>query len=39
MIYTCTLNPSVDYVVTAQQIELGKLNRATKRHISGRKRN
>lgn len=30
MIYTCTLNPSVDYVVKAQQIELGKLNRATK---------
>ncbi|NNU89929.1 1-phosphofructokinase [Anoxybacillus sp. CHMUD] len=30
MIYTCTLNPSVDYVVEAQQIELGKLNRATK---------
>ncbi len=30
MIYTCTLNPSVDYVVETQQIELGKLNRATK---------
>lgn len=30
MIYTCTLNPSVDYVVEAQQIELGQLNRATK---------
>ncbi|CUA81335.1 1-phosphofructokinase [Anoxybacillus suryakundensis] len=30
MIYTCTLNPSVDYVVEAQQIELRKLNRATK---------
>ncbi|SFA44517.1 fructose-1-phosphate kinase [Anoxybacillus pushchinoensis] len=30
MIYTCTLNPSVDYIVEAQQIELGKLNRATK---------
>ncbi|MGG6431815.1 1-phosphofructokinase [Anoxybacillus sp. D401a] len=30
MIYTCTLNPSVDYIVEAQQIEIGQLNRATK---------
>ncbi len=28
MIYTCTLNPSVDYLVQADQIKLGDLNRA-----------
>lgn len=28
MIYTCTLNPSIDYLVQADQIELGTLNRA-----------
>lgn len=32
MIYTCTLNPSIDYLVQADQIELGSLNRAT--HVS-----
>jgi 1-phosphofructokinase len=30
MIYTCTLNPSVDYLVEADNIQLGKLNRITK---------
>ncbi|RSD26208.1 1-phosphofructokinase [Mesobacillus subterraneus] len=30
MIYTLTLNPSVDYIVEADEIELGKLNRSKK---------
>ncbi|RBW71040.1 1-phosphofructokinase [Bacillus taeanensis] len=30
MIYTCTLNPSVDYLVEADCIQLGELNRITK---------
>lgn len=29
MIYTCTLNPSVDYIVKVDDIRLGELNRAT----------
>ncbi|MDQ0231355.1 1-phosphofructokinase [Metabacillus malikii] len=29
MIYTVTLNPSVDYIVSVQQFELGALNRTT----------
>ncbi|GAA3330427.1 hypothetical protein GCM10020331_082950 [Ectobacillus funiculus] len=28
MIYTCTLNPSIDYVVELDSIQLGDLNRA-----------
>lgn len=28
MIYTCTLNPSIDYRVEAQEFKLGRLNRA-----------
>lgn len=32
MIYTCTLNPSIDYLIQADRIELGSLNRAT--HVS-----
>ncbi|MBM6618922.1 1-phosphofructokinase [Bacillus suaedaesalsae] len=27
MIYTCTLNPSIDYVVTVEDVKLGELNR------------
>jgi 1-phosphofructokinase len=27
MIYTCTLNPSIDYLVELEQVELGSLNR------------
>ncbi|KAA0545293.1 1-phosphofructokinase [Bacillus sp. BGMRC 2118] len=27
MIYTCTLNPSIDYLVTVQDVKLGALNR------------
>ncbi|WP_044748422.1 1-phosphofructokinase [Bacillus alveayuensis] len=30
MIYTCTLNPSVDYIVKVEQFQVGALNRATK---------
>jgi 1-phosphofructokinase len=30
MIYTCTLNPSVDYVVEVEHFRVGELNRATK---------
>ncbi|HAQ08670.1 MAG TPA: 1-phosphofructokinase, partial [Bacillus bacterium] len=30
MIYTLTLNPSVDYIVEANEIILGELNRTTK---------
>ncbi|OIJ13866.1 1-phosphofructokinase [Anaerobacillus arseniciselenatis] len=30
MIFTCTLNPSVDYVVEVDNVELGDLNRAKK---------
>lgn len=30
MIYTCTLNPSIDYLVEIEEVSLGKLNRAKK---------
>ncbi|WP_079527061.1 1-phosphofructokinase [Halobacillus hunanensis] len=30
MIYTCTLNPSIDYIMQIDQVQLGKLNRADK---------
>lgn len=30
MIYTCTLNPSVDYIVHVDELRLGELNRAVK---------
>ena len=30
MIYTCTLNPSIDYLIDIEKIQLGALNRATK---------
>ena len=30
MIYTVTLNPSVDYVMECQDIKIGKLNRSQK---------
>lgn len=30
MIFTCTLNPSIDYVVEIDDVELGSLNRANK---------
>lgn len=30
MIYTCTLNPSIDYVVEVDNVEIGSLNRANK---------
>ncbi len=30
MIYTCTLNPSIDYLVEVEDLKLGSLNRATK---------
>lgn len=30
MIYTCTLNPSVDYVVEVDDVQIGSLNRANK---------
>jgi 1-phosphofructokinase len=30
MIYTCTLNPSVDYIVEVEHFRVGELNRATK---------
>ncbi|MFD2922649.1 1-phosphofructokinase [Halobacillus naozhouensis] len=30
MIYTCTLNPSIDYIMHVDQIQLGELNRADK---------
>jgi 1-phosphofructokinase len=30
MIYTCTLNPSVDYIVEVEHFQVGELNRATK---------
>ncbi|RXI99822.1 1-phosphofructokinase [Anaerobacillus alkaliphilus] len=30
MIYTCTLNPSIDYIVEVEDVKLGSLNRATK---------
>ena len=29
MIYTCTLNPSLDYYMSFDKIEKGKLNRST----------
>lgn len=30
MIYTCTLNPSVDYIVHVDELRVGELNRAVK---------
>ncbi|WP_027410313.1 1-phosphofructokinase [Anoxybacillus tepidamans] len=33
MIYTCTLNPSVDYIVEVDDFHIGELNRATKTTI------
>lgn len=30
MIYTCTLNPSIDYLVEVEDVKLGSLNRANK---------
>ncbi len=30
MIYTCTLNPSIDYILEIENVEIGSLNRATK---------
>lgn len=30
MIYTCTLNPSVDYIVHMDELRVGELNRALK---------
>ena len=33
MIYTLTLNPSIDYVVAFDQMELGKINRSTQEDI------
>ncbi|GAE44272.1 1-phosphofructokinase [Mesobacillus boroniphilus JCM 21738] len=30
MIYTLTLNPSVDYIIEADEIQLGSLNRSSK---------
>ena len=30
MIYTCTLNPSVDYIVHVDELRIGELNRAVK---------
>ncbi|MBB6284249.1 1-phosphofructokinase [Geobacillus subterraneus] len=33
MIYTCTLNPSVDYVVHVDELRVGELNRALKTSI------
>lgn len=30
MIYTCTLNPSIDYLVEVEDVKLGSLNRASK---------
>ncbi|EGT3617587.1 1-phosphofructokinase, partial [Clostridium perfringens] len=30
MIYTLTLNPSIDYVIDVENLELGKVNRTTK---------
>jgi hypothetical protein len=40
MIYTVTLNPSLDYIVEVDQVSLGELNRTKKRNqISRWKRN
>ncbi len=40
MIYTVTLNPSIDYVVQVSSFDLGTINRAEKRYeVSWRKRN
>ena len=33
MIYTITMNPSLDYFVTVEHLELGKTNRATSEHM------
>lgn len=30
MIYTLTLNPSIDYVIDVENLELGKVNRTSK---------
>ena len=39
MIYTVTFNPSLDYVVQADQLIPGEINRTTQRtYLSGRKR-
>ena len=32
MIYTVTLNPSIDYVVQVNSLDLGAVNRAEKRY-------
>ena len=39
MIYTVTLNPSIDYVVQVSSFDLGTINRAEKYEVSWRKRN
>ncbi|MBM7648979.1 1-phosphofructokinase [Bacillus ectoiniformans] len=33
MIYTCTLNPSVDYIVKVEDFQLGSLNRSSETHF------
>ena len=33
MIYTITMNPSLDYFVTVEHLELGKTNRAASEHM------
>lgn len=38
MIYTVTLNPSIDYVVQVNSFDLGAVNRAERYEISWRER-
>ena len=33
MIYTVTFNPSLDYVIGAEKLESGKINRTTRENI------
>ena len=33
MIYTITLNPSLDYVIETQKLKTGEINRSQKEHI------